>query len=72
MRHTNISHLIAEGISVKEVSTRVGHAHVSTTTNIYTHSMKIAEAKTAIAAGHLLLPLDTAEITKLKEKNAVM
>lgn len=47
LRHTYASMLISLGISMKEVSTRLGHSTVTTTCNIYTHSMRFADQKAA-------------------------
>lgn len=40
LRHTAATLLLAEGISLKNVSARLGHANVSTTGNIYAHALK--------------------------------
>jgi integrase len=45
LRHTNVSLLIAAGISIREVAARVGHARASTTSDLYAHSVKSAEVK---------------------------
>lgn len=37
IRHTNATTLLAAGIDIKTVQTRLGHSDVSTTMNIYTH-----------------------------------
>lgn len=43
LRHTYISLLISKGVSLKEISQRVGHSNLSTTCNIYAHSIKVAD-----------------------------
>lgn len=45
LRHTNASLLIAQGINVRTVSNRLGHAQTSTTENIYSHAIKTADEK---------------------------
>jgi len=47
LRHTNINLMIAAGIDIKTVSSRAGHANVSTTGNIYTHQIQSANARAA-------------------------
>ena len=47
LRHTNASLLIAQGINVRTVSNRLGHAQTSTTENIYSHAIKTADEKAA-------------------------
>ncbi len=37
IRHTNATTLLAAGVDIKTVQTRLGHSDVSTTMNIYTH-----------------------------------
>ena len=52
LRHTHASLLIASGMDIKTVSTRLGHAKVSTTMDIYTHDApgKQKEASDSFAA----------------------
>ena len=40
LRHTNASLLVAEGIDIRTVSQRLGHANTSTTLNMYTHALQ--------------------------------
>lgn len=47
LRHSNATLLIAEGVDVKTVSQRLGHADVSTTLNIYTHALKSRDIEAA-------------------------
>ena len=46
-RHTMASLLISNGTDILTVSKRLGHAKVSTTTDIYAHAIKKADEKTA-------------------------
>lgn len=39
LRHTSATILIAEGINVKNVSSRLGHSNVDTTLDIYSHAL---------------------------------
>lgn len=39
LRHTHATLLIANGIDMKTVSSRLGHSNISTTMNIYTHTL---------------------------------
>lgn len=39
LRHTNATLLLANGVPLKNVSARLGHAQASTTLNIYTHAI---------------------------------
>lgn len=43
LRHTNASILIANGVDIKTVSKRLGHANIQTTGNIYTHQIRSAD-----------------------------
>jgi integrase len=47
MRHTSATLLIAEGVDLREVSGRLGHADMSTTGNIYAHFLKSADRAAA-------------------------
>ena len=42
LRHTNASIMIASGIDIKTVSTRLGHSSIQTTGVIYTHQIMSA------------------------------
>lgn len=45
LRHTSASAMIAEGLSVRDVAARLGHAQTSTTLNIYAHAFADANAR---------------------------
>lgn len=45
LRHTFASLMIADDVSIVEVSSQMGHARASTTTNIYGHVIDAAHAK---------------------------
>ena len=47
LRHVSATLLIAGGVDVATVSSRLGHANKSTTLNIYTHAIKSADAAAA-------------------------
>lgn len=47
LRHSNASILIAEGVNLQTVAARLGHADVATTTKIYSHAIKSADAAAA-------------------------
>ena len=40
LRHSNATLMIAEGVDIRTVSNRLGHAQASTTLNIYAHALK--------------------------------
>jgi integrase len=40
LRHTNVSLLIADGVDVRTIATRVGHANPTTTLNLYSHMLR--------------------------------
>jgi len=50
LRHTAASLMIADGINIVTVSKRLGHAQVSTTSDIYAHMIKAADEKAAQVA----------------------
>ena len=54
-RHTMASMLINDGADIVTVSKRLGHAKVSTTTDIYSHIIKEADAKAADCIAESLL-----------------
>jgi integrase len=55
LRHTNATLLIANGVDLKTVSSRLGHADLSTTGNIYTHAINAADAKASDALENILI-----------------
>jgi integrase len=40
LRHTHISHLLADGIDIKTVSERAGHSSASITLDVYSHVLE--------------------------------
>ena len=53
-RHTNASLLIASGADVKTVSENLGHSQVSTTLDIYSHSIETARAAASDAVSAMI------------------
>ncbi|WP_279233315.1 tyrosine-type recombinase/integrase [Acetobacterium tundrae] len=53
--HTNASILIASGVDLKTVSSRLVHSNLSTTGNIYAHVINSADAKARDALDHILV-----------------
>lgn len=47
LRHTSATLLIAQGTPLKNVSSRLGHANISTTGDIYAHALKSADREAA-------------------------
>jgi len=47
LRHTNATLLIGQGVDIKTVSSRLGHARTSTTADIYSHSLKKTDKEAA-------------------------
>ena len=43
LRHTHVTLLIAEGVSVSAVSRRLGHSSIATTSRIYVHAIQSAD-----------------------------
>ena len=54
LRHTNATLNIANGVSVTTVAGQLGHANASTTTKIYAHAIKSAQAAAADMMDDLL------------------
>ena len=54
-RHTMASLLIYNGTDVLTVSKRLGHAQVSTTTDIYSHAIKEADERAAESIADVVL-----------------
>ncbi len=55
LRHTNASILIASGVDLKTVSSRLGHSNLSTTGDIYAHVINSADAKASDALENILV-----------------
>lgn len=51
LRHTNATLMIASGVNLRTVSSRLGHAQTSTTTNIYAHAIRTADEMASDAIG---------------------
>ncbi len=64
LRIYDIQPHIACGISLKTVSARLGHASVSTTSNIYVHAIQSANAAAADAINVALSPHKAAKRAK--------
>lgn len=54
LRHASASLLLASGVDVRTVSGRLGHAHASTTLDIYAHMVDRADERAANALGKLI------------------
>ncbi len=55
LRHTSATLLLDKGINIKAVSSRLGHAQLSTT-NIYLHGLQSADQKSAELLGEMFQP----------------
>lgn len=55
LRHTNASLMIANGVDLRTVSKRLGHAQMSTTTDIYTHAIKTADERASDVLDDILM-----------------
>lgn len=58
LRHTSATLLIMQGVPVKAVSSRLGHASQNTTNKIYSHSIKTVDAIASDILGDILKPID--------------
>jgi integrase len=65
LRHTAISHAIAEGTSLADASRRAGHKSPAITAAIYTHAVGEGEKKAAMIGDRLLSPAPSAEREKI-------
>ena len=59
LRHTNATLQIAHNIPLTTVAGRLGHANPSTTTKIYSHEIKSADAAAAEVLDDILIPKKT-------------
>ena len=57
LRHTNATLLIANGTNIRTVSSRLGHSQTSTTTNIYAHAIRSADAAASEVLDSILKPV---------------
>lgn len=64
LRHTHATLLIAQGLDVRTVSNRLGHAQTSTTLNIYAHSFTRMDREASDKLDNLLYREDTKKYFK--------
>ena len=64
LRHTHATLLIAQGLDVRTVSNRLGHAQTSTTLNIYAHAFARMDREASDKLDNLLYREDTKNILK--------
>ena len=57
LRHTNATLLIASGVPLRTVSSRLGHTMTSTTANIYSHAIQSADEAAADTLQDILNPV---------------
>lgn len=61
LRHTNATLLINSGVPITTIAARLGHANPSTTTRIYTHAIKSADAVAAQALDNIFCKPETSK-----------
>jgi integrase len=54
LRHFAATQLLAAGVPVKTVATRLGHANASTTLNVYAHHLESSDVEAAQVLGGLI------------------
>lgn len=54
LRHTQATQLLAHGVDIKTVQTRLGHANASTTLNMYAHAVPGNDLKAAEMLGSIM------------------
>ena len=64
LRHTHATLLISQGLDVRTVSNRLGHAQTSTTLNIYAHSFAKMDREASDKLDNLLYREDTKKFFK--------
>lgn len=65
LRHTAISHAIAEGTSLADAAKRAGHKSPALTAAVYTHSVTEGEKKAALIGDSLLAPAKSADLEQI-------
>lgn len=68
LRHTNATLMIASGVDIRTVSSRLGHSQTSTTMDIYSHAIQSADAAAAETIANILQPTENREKAKKKQK----
>lgn len=61
LRHTQATQLLANGVDVKTVQTRLGHSNASLTLNWYAHALPENDRKAAALVGELFAPKEEEE-----------
>ena len=71
LRHTHGSLLIKDGIPVKVVSERLGHAHIAHTIQTYQHLLPGMQADAALAVERLATPVPPASSTSGERRRTI-
>ena len=53
LRHAHATTLLAAGVPIKSVSSRLGHADASTTLNVYAHALESTDRQAADLVGQM-------------------
>lgn len=70
LRHTQATQLLANGVDVKTVQTRMGHANASITLNWYAHAVPENDRKAAQLIGDLFLPDSQTDVDVTQDAQA--
>jgi integrase len=54
LRHTHATMLVSSGLNIKAVSTRLGHANVGITLDLYAHAQREDDEKAALIIGEIM------------------
>lgn len=71
LRHSSATILIAKGINVKSVSSRLGHSNTSTTLNIYAHAITGVDKQAGDTLDKILLKRKNVHRIKRKKKEVI-
>ena len=66
LRHTNVSLLIADGVDIRTIATRLGHTNPTTTLNVYSHMLRKSDQLAADSLEKRILAIQT-EVVKDEE-----